>query len=307
MLFKAKKIFILVRLFTDCLVDAGIQGNKMNNYKSFGFLAIISLVLLATPTEVFGWGKNGHRIVGKLAENHMTANTLAEVKALLDGDRISEVGTWADEMRSNPSDFWQKVTPKWHYLNINEISDFHPEHYSSEDEVKDAYTGIRKAMDVLADKNASKQDKQLYLRFLIHLVGDVHQPLHLGRAEDHGGNKIKVKFFWQDTNLHSLWDTQLIEQEKLSFSEFASYIDTQDSKLISQYLNSRPADWIEESFHQAQDIYQVGDKDFSYNYVYKYMPVVKERLLQGGIRLAGLLNEIYDPESVPGKTALKQK
>ena len=262
-------------------------------------------MLIATPTKLFAWGKNGHRIVGKVAENHMTEATILEVQALLDGDKISEIGTWADEMRSNPSEFWQKVSPKWHYVNVNEISDFHPEHYSSEEEVKDAYTAIRKAVDVLKDKNASLEDKKFYLKFLIHLVGDVHQPLHAGRAADHGGNKIKVKFFWQDTNLHSLWDTQLIEQEKLSFTEFAHYIDTNDSKVISQYLNSRPADWIKESFHHAQDIYQVGDKNFSYNYVYKYLPIVEERLLKGGIRLAGLLNGIYDPRSIQGKTALK--
>jgi hypothetical protein len=102
-----------------------------------------------------------------------------------------------------------------------------------------------------------------------------------------------------------LWDTQLIEQEKLSFTEFAHYINTNDAKVIAQYLDSRPADWIKESFHHAQDIYQVGDKNFSYNYVYKYLPIVEERLLQGGIRLAGLLNGIYDSKSIQGKTALK--
>ena len=275
--------------------------------KGFGLITLTSLFLLIAPLTANAWGKSGHRIVGELAKNHMTATTISAVEALLDGDKISEVGTWADEMRSNPSHFWQKVSPKWHYVNVSSLSDFHPEHYSHTDDVKDAYTGIRKAVDILKDPKSSLKDKKFYLRFLIHLVGDVHQPLHAGRAADKGGNDIKVKFFWQDTNLHKLWDSQLIDQEKLSFSEFADYIDTQDRKLISTYLDSRPADWIAESFHQAQDVYKVGDKDFSYNYVYKYMPVVKERLLQGGIRLAGLLNEVYDPESVPGKTALTTK
>lgn len=279
----------------------------MINYKGLSLIALTSLFLLIAPQTANAWGKSGHRIVGELAENHMTETTIQAVEALLDGDKIAEVGTWADEMRSNPSDFWQKVSPKWHYVNVNEIADFHPEHYSHEDDVKDAYTGIRKAVDILKDPAASKEDKKFYLRFLIHLVADIHQPLHVGRAEDKGGNAIKVKFFWQETNLHRLWDSQLIEQEQLSYTEFAEFIDTNDRKLVSKYLDSRPADWIKESFHQAQDVYQVGDKDFSYNYVYKYMPVVKERLLQGGIRLAGLLNEVYDSKSVPGKTALAAK
>lgn len=279
----------------------------MINYKGLSLIALTSLTLLITPFKADAWGKSGHRIVGELAQNHMTETTIEAVEALLDGDKIPEVGTWADEMRSDPSHFWQKVSPKWHYINVNEISDFHPEHYSHKDDVKDAYTGIRKAADVLKDPASSLKDKKFYLRFLIHLVADIHQPLHVGRAEDKGGNAIKVKFFWQETNLHRLWDSQLIDQEQLSYSEFAEFIDTNDRKLISQYLDSRPADWIRESFHHARQVYQVGDKDFSYNYVYKHLPVVKERLLQGGVRLAGLLNEVYDPKSIPGKTALAAK
>lgn len=279
----------------------------MNKYKSFAVLALALQILLTLPQTAFAWGKSGHRIVGEIAENHMTETTIKAVEALLDGDKIAEVGTWADEMRSDPSDFWQKKSPKWHYVNVDKVSDFHPEHYKAEEEVKDAYTAIRKAVDVLKDKNASREDKQFYLRFLMHLVGDVHQPLHAGRADDHGGNKVKVQFFWQETNLHRLWDSQLIDQEKLSFSEFAEFIDTEDSKIVAQYMNSRPADWIVESAQYAHDVYQVGDKEFSYNYVYKYMPLVKQRLLQGGVRLAGLLNEIFDSASVPGKNALAEQ
>ena len=276
----------------------------MNTFKSVKLVTLLSLAFIFNSNNAMAWGKNGHRIVGKIAENHMTQTTLTAVKALLDGERISEVGTWADEMRSNPSDFWQKKSPKWHYVNVNELSDFHPEHYSSDSEVSDAYVAIRRGIDILKNPASSIEDKKFYLKFLMHLVGDIHQPLHVGRADDRGGNRIKVKFFWEDTNLHTLWDSKLIEQEKLSFSEFAAYIDTNNQKEISNYLSSRPADWIKESFNHVQDVYNVDDTNFSYNYVYKYMPLVKQRLLQGGVRLAGLLNEIFDPKAVPGKNAL---
>ena len=278
----------------------------MNKYKSVGLVALLSLVFVFGANKTYAWGKNGHRIVGKIAENHMTETTIRAIETLLDGDRISEVGTWADEMRSNPSEFWQKESPRWHYVNLNKISDFHPEHYSRSNKISDAYEAIRHGIDVLKDSSSSIDDKKFHLRFLMHLVGDIHQPLHVGRSEDRGGNAIKVKFFWKETNLHTIWDTKLIEQEQLSYSEFVDYIDTNDKSTIEKYLDTRPADWVKASFHHAQDIYNVGNGDFSYNYVYKSKPLLNESLLQAGIRLAGLLNEIFDPKAIPGKSALKQ-
>ncbi|WP_100915876.1 S1/P1 nuclease [Pseudoalteromonas spongiae] len=273
-------------------------------------MSLRSLILIAltlTHFQAGAWSQNGHRIIGKIADNHLTAETRNAISPLLQGDKLAEVTTWADEMRSNPEPFWQKESGKWHYINIASADEFKPHHYhlsATEGEVTDIYAGILKATAVLKSANTSLKDKQFYFRFLTHLVGDIHQPMHAGRSEDWGGNKIKVKFFGKETNLHSLWDKDLVESENLSYSEFAEFIDTNDAKLISTYLASEPKDWVLESFHLAQGLYDIGNGEFKYHYVYEQMPVIKQRLLQGGIRLAGLLNHIFD-ESAHAKAATK--
>lgn len=258
---------------------------------------IVAALAIATSTNTHAWGQNGHRIIGKIAENHLTVETRRAIYPLLNGDKLAEVTTWADEMRSNPADFWKNDSKKWHYININSANEFKPHRYHishNKGEVTDVYAGILKAIAVLENPDEPLDKKQFYFRFLTHLVGDVHQPMHAGRSDDWGGNKIKVKFFGKETNLHSIWDTDLVENEKLSYTEFVEFIDTKNPEVIAKHLASEPKDWVLESFHIAERLYDVGNGDFRYHYVYEQMPTVKERLLQGGIRLAGLLNKIFD-------------
>ena len=272
---------------------------------------VISLFLTAGilfSPSTGAWGQNGHRIIGKIALNHLTPTAKKQVEALLSGDKLPEVTTWADEMRSNPEDFWQKQSTKWHYISLDKWQDFEPNKYKLpyHKEPNDIYSAILKSITVLQTPSSTNADKEFYLRFLTHLIGDLHMPLHVGRREDRGGNRIDVKFFGQETNLHTLWDTKLIESQNLSFREFAAFIETDDQKVISKYLNTDIKGWIKESHDHAQDIYDIGNGDFRWNYQYKYMPLVKTRLLQGGIRLAGVLNLIFDPAAEPGKQAVKK-
>ncbi|WP_042152424.1 MULTISPECIES: S1/P1 nuclease [unclassified Pseudoalteromonas] len=258
--------------------------------------------MFALSHNAHAWSQNGHRIVAKIAENHLTETTLQAILPLLEGEKLAEVSTWPDEMRSNPSDFWQKESGKYHYVNISKASDFKPSSYNisaQSGEVTDAYALILKATSVLKSPSSNLKDKRFYFKFLVHVVGDIHQPMHVGHSEDRGGNRIKVKFFGKDSNLHSLWDGLLVENQNLSFTEFAHFIDTNDKTLISKYLNSQPKDWILESFYIAQKLYDIGDANYRYNYVYEQTPVVKKRLTQGGIRLAGLLNRIFDKSAIP--------
>ena len=262
----------------------------------------VLIALCLFSADSFAWGQSGHRVVGKIAERHLEPGVLQAIQPLLGGDRLAEVTTWADEMRADPSDFWQKTTPRWHYISIDSWSDFkaHNHQHDYNGDVTDVYTGILKSISVLKDLNADLKTQQLYFRFLTHLVGDIHQPLHVGRKADRGGNDIKVTFFNQDTNLHSLWDTKLIDSQQLSFSEYANFIDTQDNVLISEYQSASVEDWVKESFEERKAIYAVGKGDFKYRYKYQHMPTVEKRLLQAGIRLAGLLNNIYGKNKEQG-------
>ncbi|MEI5637507.1 MULTISPECIES: S1/P1 nuclease [unclassified Pseudoalteromonas] len=275
--------------------------------KSF-VLAFTAGVMLST--QVHAWGQNGHRIVGELAEAHLTATTKQAIKPLLEGDSLAEVSTWADEMRSNPSEFWRRKSSKWHYINIKNPAKMH-EHVhhgiSSKEQVKNILDGIYYAINTLQSAKTSIDEKRFAFRFLVHLVGDSHQPFHAGRSEDRGGNRIKVSFFGNDTNLHSTWDTKLVENENLSFTEFTRFIQTDNSEVIADYLDSAPADWLLESNAIAEQIYQANETDISYGYIYKHMPTVKFRLQQGGIRLAGLLNQLFDANAEPLVSALKKQ
>ena len=277
---------------------------------------ICGLLLVTTSMQVFPWGQNGHRIVGQIANEHLTKKTQQALLPLLGGDLLPEVGTWADEMRSDPAEFWQKHSSRWHYINVTTPEDFDAAHYhtpQTKEEVKDIYGGILRCIDALKDKNTPLAERQFYLRFLVHLVGDIHQPMHTGRAEDRGGNAIAVKFFGERTNLHALWDTELLESKNLSFTEFSAFINTRDKTLIATYLNSSPADWLQESMALSATLYQdaepINNKpaEFSYGYIYQQLPVAEQRLLLAGIRLAGLLNSIFDPRAKPGATALATK
>jgi hypothetical protein len=273
----------------------------MKSLKSVLVGIVISTALLLTSNDVSAYGQNGHRIVGQIAAWHLTPTTKAAIEKLLGGDLLPEVTTWADEMRSSPDPKWRK-RGKWHYISLENISDFKPDAYNGK--VKDIYTAIRKSVDVLRNPASSQEEKEFYLRFLTHLVGDLHMPLHVGKREDKGGNAIDVKFFGRKMNLHSLWDTHLIENQNLSFTEFATFINTNDQNEISTILNSRPRDWVAESFKLRADVYDIKDGDFSYNYVYQHMPTAKSQLKKAGLRLAGVLNAIFDPNSVEGKNAV---
>lgn len=294
-------------MFTNLKSTSPIQL-LLNTKVSLGTAALVALVLVVTTyiPKVNAWGQNGHRIVGQIALNHLTPVALEKVLALLSGDRLPEVTTWADEMRSNPDEFWKYQSSKWHYISINKLTDFKPEQYDFpfSEAPKDIYSAILKNITVLQDKSSSQADKEFNLRFLTHLVGDLHMPLHVGRSEDRGGNRIKVKYFGKETNLHSLWDTALVESQNLSYKDFADFIETKDQQVISKYLNSGVQDWVTESYEFSQHVYNVGDGDFGYDYNYKNVPIVKTQLLKAGIRLAGVLNLIFDPASEPGKNAV---
>jgi len=262
---------------------------------------------LLLSSNALAWGQNGHRIIAQIAFNHLTPKTQQAILPILNGEKLAEVSTWPDEMRSNPSEFWQQQSTPWHYINIKKAAEFKPESYdipATKHDIKDAYALMLKATSVLNDPKASIEEKQFYFKFLVHVVGDIHQPMHVGRSEDWGGNKVKVKFFGKESNLHSLWDTLMIENQNLSFTEFTDFIDTKDQKTITKYLNSQPKDWVIESFYEAEKLYNVGNADFKYNYVFEQNPLMKQRLTQGGIRLAGLLNGIFDRSAKPLVNAL---
>ncbi len=255
---------------------------------------VLGLLLMALSSTAMGFGKNGHRIVGQLAENHLSAATQQAVLRILHGESMAMVSNWADEMRSSPEPFWKDGTGcTWHFINTQKHQNYRE---SKKNPKGDSYEATLRFIATLEDPNATAEDQRDALRWLIHLVGDIHQPLHNGYEADRGGNLVSIKWFGEQTNLHELWDTRLIESQRLSYTEFVRALDDVDVKTVKEYQASTVMDWIDESINIRDEVYRIGDGDFGYVYIYRYLPTIKTRLVQAGIRLAGVLNAIYDPE-----------
>ena len=267
------------------------------------------------PAPAFAWGKTGHRVVAAIADRQLSGLARAHIKELLGGaESLDEAANWPDEMRSAPGAFWQKTATPWHFVTLDGIT------YDHAPPEGDALQALAHFTDVLKDPAASLTDKQLALRFIVHLVGDLHQPLHNGKCCDKGGNDVKVNWFGKPTNLHAVWDSQLIDDEQLSFTELAAKLERHTSETdIVSWWDINPRDWISESAEIREQIYanipspaKPKDKkskgealpDLSYTYVYKFTPVVERRLQQAGVRLAAYLNDIYSkPQPVGGQAA----
>ncbi len=255
----------------------------------------IALALLASlvPTVCFAWGRDGHRITGYIAENFLKPHARAAVGELLDGKSLADVSTWADEIKRDPSYRWASPL---HYTNIEPGADaFDMQRDCPEKGC--VVSAIIKYSRVLRDKTASREQRVEALKFLVHFVGDIHQPLHAGLARDRGGNDIKVTFFENRTNLHSLWDSGMIRRPKKGWSEYSTDLaGTVTPQRMTAWTTLDPADWVTESNKLALSHAYAVPKDGQIGQAYfnRNMPVVNEQLAKAGMRLAALLNAIFD-------------
>jgi hypothetical protein len=267
----------------------------------------VATAIALVPTAAFAWGKTGHRVVAAIADTQLSGLARAHVKEILGGaESLDEAATWPDEMRSDPAPFWQKTSTPWHYVTLNGIL------YDHAPPEGDALKALNHFRDVLQDPKASLADKQLALRFVVHIVGDLHQPLHVGKCCDRGGNDVKVKWFGKPMNLHAVWDSALVDEEQLSFTELTAKLvrHTGPADVIA-WWDINPRDWITESGQIRDSLYPTAadkpreskDKkakrgeealpDLSYAYVYRSTPIMEQRLSKAGVRLAAYLNDIF--------------
>ena len=245
---------------------------------------------MAVSGQACAWGQNGHRITGAIAQQYLSADAQTAIAKLLPNEDLAEVSTYADEMRSDPSVFWKKTASPWHYVTIPSGHIYHHDHAPAEG---DAITALEHFTQSLKDPNTSFEDKQLALRFIVHIIGDLHQPMHVGTGKDKGGNDVKLQFFWKDSNLHSVWDTGLIEQRELSYTEWTNWLSKKiTAEQAQQWMETNPQVWMKESAEIRDTAYPATDK-ISYDYLYQHMPSVKQRLQMGGIRIAAYLNMIF--------------
>ncbi|HLS10602.1 MAG TPA: S1/P1 nuclease [Flavobacteriaceae bacterium] len=252
-------------------------------------ILFLLIVFFISFFSAYAWGPTGHRVTGEIAEKHLTTKAKKKIDELLNGDSLALVSTFADEIKSDRS--YRKYSP-WHYVNIP-FGKTYEEHPKSKN--GDIVYGIKKSIKVLEDPDASQTDKVFYLKMLIHLIGDLHQPLHVGIADDKGGNDFQVRWFNKGTNLHRVWDSQMIESYQMNYSELTSNAKRLTKSEKKAIQSGGYMDWLYESRALMEDIYNntdIGDK-LGYDYMYLYMDTVRSQLQKGGLRLAVLLNDIF--------------
>lgn len=261
------------------------------------FKALLVLPLLLFSCGSFAWGKTGHRVTGAIAEHYLSAQSKQQIKLLLPSESLAEASTYADEMRSNPDKFWQHQASAYHYVTVPKGQSYSRDHAP---EQGDAVTALTEFRATLLNPASSYADKQLALRFIVHIIADLHQPLHAGNGTDRGGNDKKVRFFWQDSNLHRVWDSGMIDRQQLSFTEWADWLNSKISKRQRhEWRDVRPYSWIAESTKIRDKIYPL-DHELSWDYQYQHLPTVKLRLQQAGVRIAAYLNALFAEQQQTG-------
>lgn len=260
----------------------------MKNLRSFA-----AGLLSVTAICAFGWGQKGHDTVCFIAENHLTPTTKAAVEEILDGKSIVYYANWLDNASHTPEYAYSKT---WHYKNIDEGVDFDK---APLNEAGDIVLAIPEQVKVLQNDSASKEEKALALKILTHLMGDIHQPMHMGHLSDLGGNRWFVKFFRENSNLHTVWDSKLPEAaHKWSYTEWQQQIDRATPEVQLEIIkDGSPEKWGKECFAIATDVYNSTPREstIEYNYIAEWTPVIETQFLRGGLRLADILNSIFDP------------
>lgn len=256
-------------------------------------LTFIALFLLAFVQLNAGngplWGSTGHRTIGQIAEKHLSKKAKKQINKLLQGHGLAFVSTFGDEIKSDKK--YDKYY-NWHFVNFPFDTKYED---SDKDPKGDIVSGINFCIKTIQDPNSSEEDKVFYLKFLVHLIGDLHQPLHVGRSEDRGANDIKVLWHYKKSNLHRVWDSEMIESWNMSYTELADNIPNLSKEQVKYIQSGSVLDWTYESQALAKKVYASAKMDdkLSYRYSYEHLGEVRSQLQKSGIRLAKILNDIF--------------
>ena len=235
------------------------------------------------------WGPTGHRTIGVIAQKHITNKTKRKIEKILNGQSLALVSTFGDDIKSDKQ--FNKFY-SWHYVNYP----FGESYKDSKKNPKgDVVMGIEKCISILKNKDTSKEDQEFYLKLMVHLVGDLHQPLHVGLKDDKGGNDIQVRWFNKGSNLHRVWDSNMIDSYKMSYTELADNLDENSKEWVKTKQKGTIDQWADEIHLVAKKVYQsaeIGEK-LSYKYSYDHFNTARMQLYLAGIRLAKILNDIY--------------
>ncbi len=253
-------------------------------------LLFASLVLIALPFTASAWSGPGHRLIGELAAAELTPQARAQVAELLHGEEdptLAGVSTWADQLRDNDPDLG-RFSAKWHYVNMPQgTCDYVPARDCRND---DCVVGaIERQVAILGNRSRPRAERAQALKFVVHFVGDLHQPMHVGLARDRGGNTVQVNLDGKGMNLHSLWDRELLASRGLRQQEHVMKLARQP---VHDIAPGGPRSWARESceVRTTPGLYPPSAK-IDAGYMERWRPVAERRVRAAAHRLAHLLND----------------
>jgi hypothetical protein len=273
------------------------------------------IILLISVSQIHGWGLRGHRVVGRIAENHLTPAAAQMVRDLLGDIPLARIANEADRLRSEAA--WACAAPL-HYASVEDGEIYQSSKKNPKGDIIQALVYFE---GKLRDRAAPQERRVLALKWLVHLVGDLHQPLHVGRSCDRGGNSVEVLWFDKKSNLHKVWDSDFINDEELSYTEFADFLDKEQQPSPDLRAGSY-ADWADELRIVRAELYTCHSKDgccaagkncrdntlafgscadaqpfvprLGYAYGEKNRKLLERQLYRAGVRLAAILNAVAD-------------
>ena len=256
-------------------------------------LFVLFFIMSGIPFYSAAWSLEGHRVAGEIASRHLTAKARQNIASILGNESIAMASNWADFIKADST--YDSISV-WHYVDIPDSFTYRQvQAYLKTDNATDAYTKINFLSAQLKNKQLSKEKKLMYLKLLIHIVEDIHQPLHTIETA-RGGNDIKVTWFGEGSNLHRVWDANLIESQQLSYTEYADWIDHATNAQIKTWQNQPLSKWIYDSYTiggvLTKEFTQTNPK-LGYRYNYDHLATLNEQLLKAGIDLAKVLNDIF--------------
>jgi hypothetical protein len=264
-------------------------------------LFLAAFLLCAGAVPAFGWGQKGHRVIAQIAYDNLTKKARKAVDKTLGKGGIVYWANWPDEIKSDtiyPNSY------DWHFQDFDgrlsdevvvaALTDYPKEGgnlFRAMDSLQTALMDYKTA----ALTDADRMQMEHTLRFVVHLAGDRYCPMHTAHMDDRGGNDVKMKWFKQDTRLHTVWDEKLVDSQGYSFSEYAQKLETEYANRKKEILAMSEADLLLHNYHFTEAIYayQATWDGNTYHYIYRWRKPMEEQLYIAGIRLAKLLNEIY--------------
>jgi hypothetical protein len=255
-------------------------------------LAALLAIITTCPVPALAWGEQGHQITGIIAQQHLTPDTAEQIRQFMGHEDLEQASTWPDEMRSAPSDFWRHKAGHWHYVTVRG-DDYQP---SDRPRDGDAISALAAYTAVLRDPKSDREARRVALRFIVHIIGDLHQPLHAGAGGDHndrGGNDVPVVFLGRSMPLHGVWDYGLIDHRGLSVPAYAATLSAAITpEQVTAWSAATPYQWVHESIALRKTIYP-AERRLTQTYAQQHQGEVDERLEQAGVRIAAYLNHIF--------------